>query len=209
MYTPKHFSVTDVGECHDMIEADPFGVLVSPGASGEAPSASHLPFHLVRDAGDMGELQVHLARANPQAFELDGQRVRCIFSGPHAYISPTWYEPRPAVPTWNYTAVHCIGIARLTTDPDEMSGQMEQLTALYERGEGWRYSELPEDYRRGMLKGIKGFRIRIEQLIGKAKLNQNKSDSDIAGSVAGLRATGRTGDAAVADLMEAAGKPGK
>lgn len=206
MYTPKHYSVSDIAACHDMIEADPFGLLVSAGSDDMVPAASHLPFHLVRDAGDLGELQVHLARANPQGRYLDGQKVRCIFSGPHAYVSPTWYESAAAVPTWNYTAVHCIGTAEQTTDPEEMSRQMERLTAVYERDGSWRYRDLPEDYRSGMLNGITGFRIRIEQLIGKAKLNQNKSDSDIAGSVAGLRSTGRHDDAVVADLMETAGK---
>jgi transcriptional regulator len=206
MYTPKHYSVPDVATCHDMIEADPFGLLVCAGSDDDVPSASHLPFHLVRETGELGELHVHLARANPQSKELNGKKVRCIFSGPHAYISPTWYESGPAVPTWNYTAVHCIGVAVQTADPEEMSRQMEQLTAVYERGGSWRYGDLPDDYRRGMLKGITGFRIRIEQLIGKAKLNQNKSDSDIAGSVAGLRTTGRLDDAVVADLMDSAGK---
>lgn len=207
MYTPKHFSISDRDACHDMIEANPFGLLVGQGAEEEAPVASHLPFHLVRAAGEYGELQVHMARANPQSRGLDGQRVRCVFSGPHAYVSPSWYDTAPAVPTWNYLAVHCIGVAVQTTDAEEMSKQMEQLTAIYEGDGPWRYRDLPEDYRKGMLKGIVGFRIRIEQLIGKAKLSQNKADSDIAASVAGLRSTGNAMDREVADLMSKAGKP--
>jgi transcriptional regulator len=205
MYTPKHFEISETSACHDLIGANPFGILIS-GKAGDAPDASHLPFHIDRDTGDLGELQVHLARANPHALDLDGKRVRCIFSGPHAYVSPSWYETETAVPTWNYTAVHCIGIAARTEDADEMSAQMGQLTRLYEGDGPWRYDDLPDDYRRGMLKGIVGFRIRIEQLIGKAKLSQNKSDSDVASSVAGLRGTSRSDDHEVANLMESARK---
>ena len=29
--------------------------------------------------------------------------VLAIFSGPHAYISPAWYESDNVVPTWNYS----------------------------------------------------------------------------------------------------------
>lgn len=206
MYTPKHYEIAELSECHALVEANPFGVLVSNGADDGAPLASHLPFHLIRDVGTKGELQLHLARANPHASCLDGQRVRCIFSGAHAYVSPTWYGEGPAVPTWNYVAVHCIGVAVRTDDPEEMSGQMDALGRAYEGNEAWRYGDLPDDYRRGMLKGITGFRIRIEQLIGKAKLSQNKSDSDIASTVSGLRGTGKGMDSEVAELMEAAKK---
>ena len=39
-----------------------------------------------------------------------------IFSGPHAYISPTWYEAEQLVPTWNYTAVHAYGRVKIIED---------------------------------------------------------------------------------------------
>ena len=47
-----------------------------------------------------------MARANPQWNQISAQTALAIFSGSHAYISPTWYEAEHVVPTWNYIAVH-------------------------------------------------------------------------------------------------------
>jgi len=42
-------------------------------------------------------LEGHIALANPQGADLDGAAdVLAIFAGPHAYISPSWYETGPA-----------------------------------------------------------------------------------------------------------------
>ncbi|WP_416897548.1 MAG: FMN-binding negative transcriptional regulator [Minwuia sp.] len=201
MYTPRHFRMSDTAECHDLIRQHPFGVLVS-GSADEAPSASHLPFHLEPDEGPMGTLYMHLARANPQAATLDGRPVRCVFSGAHAYVSPTWYETAPAVPTWNYLAVHCIGRAERVDDKSAMESQMAALGHDYEAESGWRFDALPQKYRDGMIKGIVGFRVPIDELFGKAKLSQNKSEADIARSIEGLVRSDRPGDHDLATHMK-------
>src|SRR4051812_3811791 len=90
MYIPTAFLETDPARLHDFIEAHSFGLLVSTRV-GE-PFATHLPFLLERDAGPHGTLIGHMARANRQWHDLDGQEVLAIFSGPHAYVSPSWYE---------------------------------------------------------------------------------------------------------------------
>lgn len=203
MYTPDHFRIEDREQSFDIIEQNPFGMIVSPGDDG-APDASHAPFHLLREKGENGTLQFHLARANPQAKRLDGRSVRCIFAGPHAYVSPTWYAAGPAVPTWNYVAVHCLGRAVRIEDPEVLAAQMRVLSGAYEDGGPWRFDELPEKFRAGMLKGIIGFELRIDQIVGKAKLSQNRSESDIENTAAALEMTDRGEDAAVAALMRTA-----
>src|SRR5262245_55708329 len=104
MYIPTAFAETDPGTLFGFIEAYSFGLLVSTHQGG--PFASHLPLLLEREAGPHGTLLGHMARANPQWHDLDGQEVLAVFSGPHAYVSPTWYESEQVVPTWNYVAVH-------------------------------------------------------------------------------------------------------
>ena len=119
MYIPAAFQQTDKTKLHDFIEANSFGLLVS--THGGEPFATHLPFLLERDAGPHGCLVGHVARANPQWHGLDGQTVLAVFSGPHAYVSPTWYEAENVVPTWNYVAVHAYGPCRLVEDPDRLT----------------------------------------------------------------------------------------
>lgn len=203
MYTPDHFRIQERDRSFDIIDQNPFGTIVSPGEGG-APDASHAPFHLLRDRGENGTLQFHLARANPQAKRLDGQAVRCIFTGPHAYVSPSWYAAGPAVPTWNYVAVHCLGRVSRIEDPEILAAQMRTLSGVYEDGDRWRFDELPEKFRTGMLKGIIGFEVRIEEIAGKAKLSQNRSESDVANTADALERTGGAGERAVAALIRVA-----
>jgi transcriptional regulator len=99
MYVPTAFAETDEDKLHQFIETYSFGLLVS--THGGEPFATHLPFILDRHAGSHGTLVGHMARANPHWHDLEGQMVLAIFSGPHAYISPTWYESENVVPTWN------------------------------------------------------------------------------------------------------------
>jgi hypothetical protein len=71
--------------------------------------ASHIPITL-RKRGDANCQIGHVARANNQWRALDGKaEALAIFHGPHAYVSRTWYATPPAVPTWNYAAVHVYG----------------------------------------------------------------------------------------------------
>src|ERR1700759_3803266 len=108
MYVPSHFAETDLATLHDFIERYSFGLLVSQ-VDGQ-PFGTHLPFLLDRSAPH-GTLIGHMARANPHWQSLREQPALVVFAGPHAYISPTWYEAANVVPTWNYTAVHVSGHA--------------------------------------------------------------------------------------------------
>src|SRR5215467_742466 len=100
MYVPSDFDASDVGFCHDLIRAYPFASVTTTSATGE-PTASHLPVLLDEQRGPLGTLIAHVARANSQHDELaNGAHALVVFTGPHAYVSPTWYETHPAVPTW-------------------------------------------------------------------------------------------------------------
>jgi transcriptional regulator len=175
MYIPKHFEETDTATLHEAIKCYPFGILVTNTPEG-VPFATHLPFLLVPSQNPqttpLGVLFGHVARANPQWQMLENAtNALAIFQGPHAYISPTWYVHEPAVPTWNYVAIHAYGTTRLLGD-EEFSVRMAQLQAHYEPNA----PPLPEEYRLKMLKGIVGFEMAITKLEGKYKLSQNQPE---------------------------------
>jgi transcriptional regulator len=172
MYIPTAFRQTDRSELHRFIETHAFGLLVSTH-DGE-PFATHLPFLLERDAGPHGALLGHLARANPQWRGLDGREVLAVFSGPHAYVSPSWYEAENVVPTWNYVAVHAYGTFRLVEEGDELTRTLAATVAVYEgaRPQPWSL-DTGTDFFRKMAKQVVGFRIEVHRLEGKWKLSQN------------------------------------
>jgi transcriptional regulator len=109
MYVPEHFRETDTDKLFDLIEAFGFATLVS--SAPEGPFVSHVPLLLDRRRGERGTLVGHVARANPHWRYLEANLgTVAIFTGPHCYVSPSWYAPRPAnVPTWNYAVVHARG----------------------------------------------------------------------------------------------------
>lgn len=194
MYVPKHFAIDDLASQHSLIETHDFGVLVSSGALGLF--ATHIPFLLKRGEGRFGTLYGHVARANPHA-EMFGAEALAIFSGPHAYVSPSWLSDRTAnVPTWNYVAVHCYGTP-VAIEGDQLA-LVSLMTEKYEGEDGWSPKELKAELARALPNGFVPFRMEIVRIEGKAKLSQNKPERERARMVEGLRAAG---EADIAALM--------
>src|SRR5262249_11766989 len=115
MYVPASFAETDTTRLHEFIRSHSFAILTSQGRDGLV--SSHLPLLIVPPAevGEHGTLIGHMARANSQWRDVQGDFL-AVFSGPHRYISPTWYEDPGTVPTWNYIAVHVYGAFQVVED---------------------------------------------------------------------------------------------
>src|SRR5437868_2466251 len=172
MYIPAVFAESDLSKLHDFIEQNSFGLLVSQ-VDG-LPFATHLPFLLDRAAGPHGTLIGHVARANPQWREAGGQTALAVFSGPHAYVSPTWYEAEQVVPTWNYVTVHASGRLQIVEDHDALLAIVRDSVRFYEQTmpQPWAFND-SGTFADRMLGQIVGFRIEVERIEGKWKLNQN------------------------------------
>jgi transcriptional regulator len=200
MYIPPAFERTDTEELFACIERHSFGLLVS--TRGDAPFATHMPILLDRTTGQHGRLIGHMARANPQWRELDGQSVLVVFSGPHAYVSPSWYEADHVVPTWNYVAVHATGRFELVDDPDGVTEIVAATVAAYEqnRPTPWSFDPTAE-YVRKLVIGIVGFRIAIDRLEGKWKLSQNQPAERRARVAAALELSADADALEIARLM--------
>lgn len=200
MYVPTAFRVDDLPALHGFIEQHSFGLLVSSDEGGL--TGSHLPFLLNRQAGPQGTLIGHVAKANRQ-WEDSGREVLVVFSGPHAYISPTWYATPNTVPTWNYVAVHATGILDLIHDPDELMALLQSTVKKYESGRQPEWMLDPgSEFNRQLLSGIVGFRIAITKLDGKWKLNQNHPVERRERVIAALQNEPHEDARKIADLMQ-------
>ena len=109
----------------------------------------------------------------------------------------------PAVPTWNYAAVHAYGTARTIRDPDWLRDLLRRLSERHEAREPapWRMEDLPEPYLESMLKGIVGVEIEVSRLEGKFKLSQNRPAADRPRIVAALERRDDQASRDVAGLM--------
>ncbi len=209
MYVPEVFAVADQAEARRMMREHSFALLVT--AAGGSPVATHLPFLFDPERGPKGTLLCHMARANPQwkdfaKLEAEGHEALVIFQGPHGYVSPNWYGPGPAVPTWNYLAVHAYGSPRIIDDAAEIKAHQERLVEAHEAGFAtpWSMAGQDEKYIRRMLRGIVAFEMPITRLEAKAKLSQNKTEDDRRGVVGALETSGRPGDLELAAAMRRA-----
>jgi len=198
MYVPEHFEEKDREVLLSFVERYSFATLISTLAS--EPFATHVPLLLDRATGAHGTLTGHVARANLHWRAFDGlQPALAVFHGPHAYVSPSWYASAPAVPTWNYAAVHVYGRPRAFDDPALLAPLVDRMVSAYESGRAQPWpGELPAAFKSGLLRGIVGFTFEIERIEGKFKLGQNRPVADQDGVLRALEASGATEDAALA-----------
>jgi len=192
MYLPPHFREERLEAQHELIGACPLGILISTGAGGRLV-ANPVPFLLDAKASPMGTLRCHVARANPQWRDLlSAPECLVVFTGPQAYITPSWYPTKRAggkvVPTWNYAMVHAWGRPVVIEEGEWLRAQVAALTDQQEarRMEPWRVDDAPEPYVSAQLRGIIGIEIAITRIEGKWKVSQNRPEIDRAGVAAGL-----------------------
>lgn len=190
MYQPPLHREDRLEVQHALVETHPFGLLISAGPDGLL--ANGVPFILKREQGPLGMLKAHMARANNQWQNLDGQQVLVVFQGPLSYVTPSFYETKKetgkVVPTWNYAMVQARGVAHVHTDPAWLSTQINELTDHQEasRAHPWAVNDAPEQYIQAQMRGIIGIEIPIAAIEGKWKVSQNRSEADRRGVAEGL-----------------------
>lgn len=186
MYIPNAFREDDVEKLVEFMRAHSFATLVS--VLDGSPFASHIPL-VARWQDGIVHLLGHVAKPNPHWKAFGNSESLAIFTGPHAYISPSLYERRESVPTWNYIAVHAYGIPRILTLPDSREAVDEMLHAMidtYDPSYKNQWNEQSGRFREGMMNGIVGFEMTVRRLEGKYKLSQNRSVIDQSNVVRSL-----------------------
>jgi transcriptional regulator len=206
MYIPAHFA-PDEATVDELLRNHGAADLVTVTAEGLV--ATMLPFIYVPGAaaGELGSLQGHVARNNPQwKLPAIGDSL-VIVRGPDAYITPSWYASKAehgrVVPTWNYVTAHVYGRFVVHDDPEWTENLVRRLTAKHEayREHPWSPDDAPRAFVEGQLRAIVGVELLISRIEAKAKLSQNRPPADVERVIAGLR---ERGDAASADAVEQA-----
>jgi transcriptional regulator len=198
LYIPELYKAPNPGA---LVRQYPFGTLITTTAAGIF--ATSTPMFFESDSSE-GSLVGHMARINPQAASFEsGQSVLAIFAGPHAYISSSWYQARPSVPTWNYVTAHVRGTLE-TIDDDASQIEVLTLSARHmEAGvaEPWTLDSAPPGKVDQLLPRIRSFRIRVQGIQGVTKLNQMQPPSDRLRVIRHLLDRGDGGSTDIARLM--------
>lgn len=202
----------------DLIRENPWCTFVSH-VPDESPAgrhslvASHYPVLLEEDvfpdresSADEGIVLVsHVGRPDEQKHQLGQHQMLAITQGPHGYISPGWYGYRPNVPTWNFAAAHLSGTPEILPDAQNLA-VLERLVEHFE-------SVLPDphllhatdensEYAHRIVRGTVGFRMRIEHIEAKEKMNQDKPAESVRTIIDQLRGSGPYANSVLADRVE-------
>ena len=173
MYTPAHFEVRDRDEIVAFMRQYNFAAVVM--TLGGEITATHAPLVVRENAGELS-LIGHFAKANPCSAALENCAALVIFTGPHDYISPSLYDSKLSVPTWNYTAVHAYGTAGIINPEPALMMLIEESEPAYRQ----QWDALPASFREKMIAGVTAFEIRVKKIEGKYKLSQNRPPADRA-----------------------------
>jgi transcriptional regulator len=171
MYSPPYNRIEDRTELVAFMQENSFALLVT--ATGGAPQASHLPV-TVADGEKGIVIHSHMAKNNPQWQEFFDDEVLVVFWGPHAYVSPRWYEQQERVPTWNYAAVHAYGKVAVTSERAAKHAAQRELVAQLDPQWLPKFDALRPEYVQSMLDGIVTFDIAVTRLQTRWKLSQNR-----------------------------------
>jgi len=197
MYSPTYNHVEDRAELLAFMRANRF-VLMVTGTGGEL-HASHLPV-LIEERGGKLVLVMHMAKANPQWQQFFDEDVMVVFSGPHAYVSPRWYEQKERVPTWNYAAVHAYGKVKVVDRRDAKHEAQAKLVALHDPQWQPAFEKLSASYMDDMLNGIVNFEVEVARLETRWKLSQNRGRREMELIAAALEKSGDSTEGALAAL---------
>jgi len=203
VYIPEHFRVEDRAAALAFMRANPFAILVS--TAGQSPFATHVPV-VIREYGERLVIRGHVAKANPHwKFLQDHSTCLIIFHGPHAYVSPSNYETREAVPTWNYAAVHVYGSAQMFAEPEQSLGILRDLISTFETAYEQQWDSLSETYQQRMLSHIVGFEVSVTRIEAKFKLSQNRTRKEQQQIIDSLAASSDSAVSGTARLMSERG----
>lgn len=186
MHPNANFRWTDKPAMLDFIAQVGFGQVFLETEA--APAVCQVPL-LVTD----GVLRFHISRKNICADHLNGATALAAVVGPDGYVSPDWYGVPNEVPTWNYVAVEAIGPVRRLPQKD-LIAILDELSAIHEQRlapkAAWTRAKLKEGLFQGLIKSIVGFELRVDELRGTRKLNQNKSAQAVKSAAAAIEAHG-------------------
>jgi transcriptional regulator len=185
------FRIDDLETARDIVRAHPFATIVSPSLR-----MTRMPCLLDED-GDGLAILGHVARPDPFAPHLD-QRLLFVFSGPHGYVSASWYES-DTIPTWNHVTLELTAAPQRFADPmPVLRRTVDHFERAVERP--WSLDRMG-DTAREMADQVIAFRAVADDWHAEAKLSQDKPDDERARVLAGLRQPGPYAHAELAAAM--------
>jgi transcriptional regulator len=200
MFIPDSYKNENQEEIKKFLQENSFGILINQ-TDGKL-CATHIPLELDTNKDGNQILFGHISKENPQwkGFT-DNDRILAVFSGPHSYISSSWYD-HENVPTWNYIAVHVYGKIKII-EGDAVVESLKKLVDKYEQNSKnpVRVADLSKKTMM-QTRGIVAFEIEITEIQATRKLSQNRDEKNYQNIISELEKTEDIQAIAVANEMK-------
>jgi len=174
MYSLPYFKEKDIAVVKQFMKANPFAIITGCNANNH-PVATQIPL-LLEERGEKLFLLGHVQRKTDHHLAIEqNPHVLAIFTGPHTYVSASWYSDKQTASTWNYISVHAKGIVSFLDDA-ALLNILSHLTAHFENNANSPslVEKMPEEYVKKMMKAIVAFEMEVTHLDNVFKLSQNR-----------------------------------
>jgi transcriptional regulator len=175
MYDLPYFKEQDEEVIKKFIDEHPFALLTGCDSDNK-PVATQVPV-FIEENGGRKILRGHIMRNTDhhKAF-LHNEHVLVVFTGPHTYVSGTWYSNPHTASTWNYMSVHVNGIIKFLDDAALVD--VLRMTTLHFENHNHQsatiFDNLPSEYTQKLMKAIVAFEIEVKEMDAVFKLSQNR-----------------------------------
>jgi len=194
MYNLPYFKEEDPEVVLKFMRDHPFVFLTGVNEENK-PVATQVPVFIDEKEGKLF-LTGHIMRNTDhhKAFE-QNPNVLAVFTGPHVYVSGTWYSNPRQASTWNYMSVHARGTISFGNEKD-LIAILKRLTLHYENNNPSSttiFDNLPSDYTRPLMKAIVAFEVEITAIENVFKLSQNRDEKSFHNIMSKLNEQGSDG----------------
>jgi transcriptional regulator len=201
MYNLPYYKEKDPEVVKQFVREHPFAFLAGSSEDNK-PVATQIPMFIDEKDGKIF-LSGHLMKNTDhhKAF-LHNPHVLVVFTGPHTYVSASWYTNKQQGSTWNYMSVHAKGILKFL-DEEALRNVLKRTTSHFENNpdSGANFEDIPEEYKARMIKAIVAFEIEVIEIDHIFKLSQDRDEKSYDHIAEQLKK--KSGDAKeIAELME-------
>jgi len=200
MYKLPYYQEQDPEKVVAFMKENSFAVISGNGE--QYPVATQIPLAIQEVDGKL-LLKGHLMKNTDhhKAFLKNGN-VLVLFTGPHCYVSASWYNDAQSASTWNYMTVHAKGTLSFTDDKGTL-GAIEAITNQYETKDSpASFQHIPQPYIDKLLNAIVGFTIEVETIDNVFKLSQNKTTAEQVNIIEKLSTQNDFNAKAIAEEMQ-------
>jgi transcriptional regulator len=205
MYNLPYYKESDNDVILGFIQKHPFAFLAGCD-DNQKPVATQVPVFLEEREG-VYFLTGHIMRQtnHHKAFQ-NNSAVLVVFSGPHTYVSATWYSNPSQASTWNYMSVHAKGKIKFL-DEEGLVNVLKKTTLHFENNNAASttvFENLATSYTQPLMKAIAAFEIEVETIEHVFKLSQDRDEASYLNIIARLNEQGGDGKQIAEEMKQRA-----